>query len=361
LPTGGGKSLLFTLPAYLEKALVTVVVVPLVALLADLRRRLEQSAIPCQEWRSETASIGAVVKIVLVAAEHATTHEFTAMCTRLANLNRLSRIVIDEAHLIVTSASYREAMHDFFSLARCTKSTICPSLSHLPPSMESEVKDKFMLYRSVTVRSSTVRTNLIYKIQIMDSKNDQFLDDAADVIQQYLATPSSSKDRAIVFCRSKQDTHAISSLLSQNETDFYHGALSADEKKEKLLQWKSGRIKVMVATSGFGAVIDYACVRLVVHVSLSYSLLDYIQETGRAGRDGERARCVTLVNQSTMKNWLAGVDFRTEGMKGTYELASLINEPGCLRQKLHAYVDGDEHVSNCWAMKQNYAMLAKRN
>jgi superfamily II DNA helicase RecQ len=84
--------------------------------------------------------------------------------------------------------------------------------------MESEVKDKFMLYRSVTVRSSTVRTNLIYKIQIMDSKNDQFLDDAADVIQQYLATPSSSKDRAIVFCRSKQDTHAISSLLSQNET-----------------------------------------------------------------------------------------------------------------------------------------------
>ena len=60
----------------------------------------------------------------------------------------------------------------------------------------------------------------------------------------------------------------------------------------------------MVATSGFGVGIDYASVRLVVYVSLSYSLLDYIQQTGRVGRDGERAHCVTLVSQSTMKNWL---------------------------------------------------------
>ncbi|CDS06957.1 hypothetical protein LRAMOSA09480 [Lichtheimia ramosa] len=104
-------------------------------------------------------------------------------------------------------------------------------------------------------------------------------------------------DRVIVYCMTRQScidaANAVSTALPETRAHSYHGSMTQDTKVQALQNWRSGKCKVICATSAFDAGIDYAHVRLVVHISGSASVLDYAQETGRAGRDGQQCRLYT--------------------------------------------------------------------
>jgi superfamily II DNA helicase RecQ len=141
---------------------------------------------------------------------------------------------------------------------------------------------------------------------------------------------------------------------------YYHAALSALAKKVKYNAWVDGDVDVMVATSGFGAGIDCPTIRLVAHFSVSYGLLDYIQETGRVGRDGKLALCITFAAKSVVEHLSNVEDSTDEGSKQRAELAMSFITPGCLRQKLHSYVDGGADVTNCFGYNAQLCFVCEQ-
>jgi superfamily II DNA helicase RecQ len=299
-------------------------------------------------------AIGPNVRILLVLVDLATSTDFVSLCKRLVRLDRLSRIVIDEAHLAISSDTYRPTMSNLHLLRTVSDARFLLLSATVPPPMERLLKDRFCMTFE-TIRTSTVRKNLKYVVQLLDSDEEEDEEQDADeaALMELVETVQAQRsqfqpeDRAIVFCSSKALTVKVAERLG-SRVHYYHAALSALAKKVRYNAWVDGNVNVMVATSGFGAGIDYPAIRLVAHFSVSHGLLDYIQETGRAGRDGNLATCLTFASRRSVRHLSNVEDSTDEGRKQRAELAMSFLTPGCLRQKLHSYVDGGADVTNCF-------------
>ena len=305
MPTGGGKSITFQVPA-LSKEGTCIVITPLIALMKDqvenLRRRgIRAAAIYSGLTREEIVitlenCIFGAVKILYVSPERLSSELFQ---TKLRHM-RVSFITVDEAHCI--SQWGYDFRPSYLEIAKIRK--FLPGIPVLAltatatPLVVDDIQEKLLpaphsplpTSRSFHVfRMSFERKNLAYVVR-----------QAADKREQLIHILKNVKGAAIVYTRSRRRTKEFAELLNEAgiSATFYHAGLDSITKDERQLAWQNDQTRVMVATNAFGMGIDKPDVRVVIHVDCPDSVEAYFQEAGRAGRDGQKAYAVLLYNDA---------------------------------------------------------------
>lgn len=287
LPTGGGKSICFQIPALCLGG-TTLVISPLVALMDDqvgnLRKRgisacALHSALSFREMdlALENAANGHY-KLLYLSPERLQNELFQA---RLKRMN-INLIAVDEAHCIsqwgydfrppyLQIAEFRELLPKVPVLALTATAT---------PKVMADIQQKLNFKNGRVFQKSFARENLFYNVLNTENK-----------WQRALLALQKIKGSAIVYMRNRKGTVETARWLKSHglSADYYHAGLSAAQRKEKQQSWLENKTRIMVCTNAFGMGIDKPDVRLVLHLELPDSLEAYFQEAGRAGRDGHRA------------------------------------------------------------------------
>ncbi|HEU4469731.1 MAG TPA: ATP-dependent DNA helicase RecQ [Flavisolibacter sp.] len=294
LPTGGGKSICFQVPA-LARPGICIVVSPLIALMKDQVDNLKKRDIPAllihsgmkrtdvvQTLRNATHDY---FKFLYVSPERLETSLFNEFLPAL-NVNL---IAIDEAHCI--SQWGYDFRPSYLRIAELRKElpqvpVLALTASATPP-VQADICARLELKEPSVFRQSFERKNLSYSAFRVDSKQARL----SEIISKVPGT-------AIVYCKSRKRTSEIMNLLQLQgiAASNYHAGLPAAERNERQKDWIENKVRVMVCTNAFGMGIDKPDVRLVVHADMPDNLENYYQEAGRAGRDGKKAYAVLLYN-----------------------------------------------------------------
>ena len=296
MPTGGGKSITFQVPALAQEG-ICIVITPLIALMKDqvqnLRKReIKALAIYSGMTRQEILTalencIFGNYKFLYISPERLDTEIFR---TKLRSM-KVSMITVDESHCIsqwgydfrpayLKIAEIRELLPEVPVLALTATAT---------PEVVTDIQARLKFREGNVFRMSFERKNLAYIVRKTDNKTKEIL---------YILQRISGS--AIIYVRNRRRTKEITELL-MNEgitADFYHAGLDNAVKDLRQKRWQSGEVRVMVATNAFGMGIDEPDVRIVLHLDLPDSPEAYFQEAGRAGRDGEKAYAVILYSKS---------------------------------------------------------------
>ena len=293
LPTGGGKSLCFQVPALCREGLC-LVVSPLIALMRDQVRNLRTRGIPAAAVYSgmsrreldivfENACNGAY-KLLYLSPERLKTDLALARIARM-NVNLLA---VDEAHCISQwGYDFRPPYLQIAEIrARLPKTPVLALTATATPEVVEDIQKRLGFGAGAQVfQQSFARTNLSYSVLYEHNKREKLL----DILQNVPGT-------GIVYVRSRGDAKEVAKLLQANRisADFYHAGLLPDERTARQESWTTGKTRIMVSTNAFGMGIDKPDVRSVVHLSLPDSLEAYFQEAGRGGRDGQKSYAVLL-------------------------------------------------------------------
>ncbi len=297
LPTGGGKSVCFQVPALMQEG-VCVVVSPLVALMKDQVENLQSRGIDAVAVYSGMSSteIGYAFdkcaygnyKFLYLSPERLATETFLL---NLAKLN-VNLLAIDEAHCI--SQWGYDFRPEYLRIAdfRAVLPTKVPLLALTATATAEVVEDiqvKLNFRQKNVFKKSFARKNLSYSVLYEENKTEKLI----EIAQKVSGT-------GIVYSNSRKNTEVITDFLRKNKivAEFYHAGLSAEERSRKQAAFLQNRYKIMVCTNAFGMGIDKPDVRFVVHLAPPFSLEAYFQEAGRAGRDGNRAYSVLLFKPS---------------------------------------------------------------
>ena len=293
LPTGAGKSLLFMLPCTLPDAGVTILVVPLVSLRGDLLRRLEERGIKHLIWQpGERREAG----LVLVSVEAASTKDFLTYAQTLVHQQKLDRIVVDECHLTVTAAVYRESMVDL-AIIRDLRTQFVYLTATLPPSMQSEFEERNHLFHPKVIQSSSNRPNIFYEVCRARSGKGSLLQQAAAIARAAWYRDDVfdvQRDKIILFVQTRDEAQELADIL---KCPFYTAKIGSEEEKNVIVaDWiRSTSQPCIVATRAFAEGFDYPHVRVVINVNEPDSLVLFAQQSGRAGRDGKSAHSIVIL------------------------------------------------------------------
>ncbi|KAG2063294.1 P-loop containing nucleoside triphosphate hydrolase protein, partial [Suillus decipiens] len=303
LGTGGGKSLVFMAAAVnaeeIKQGLMTVVIFPLQALIRDMRRRLDEKNIKYCQWTTENSDVRPNTRCILVTADAAASSSFLTFLHKMFCAKRLARIVLDEAHSILTSEHYRPIMGCLGQLRELAVQFLLLTAT-MPVAGMAQLLQKLQILPATTklIRASTTRPNIIYSRFKIDSRDASRLtftdvDGKSRSITTFIVDHSKTLrmgDRILVYCLTRNDAESLAGRL---DCDFYHAKLDEAHQDRIYNQWKSPQGScILTTTSCLGAGMDYPAVRMVVHWKLPRNLLDKEQESGRAGRDGEEAHSV---------------------------------------------------------------------
>lgn len=298
LPTGGGKSLTFQVPALMSEGLA-IVVTPLIALMKDQVRNLSDRGIRAiaihtgmSRREVDTALNNAAYgdfKFLYISPERLGTELFRSW---LPELN-ISYIVVDEAHCI--SQWGYDFRPDYLQIARVRKVVDAPVIAltaTATPQVAEDIMDRLAFSEKNVVKTSFERSNLSYNCKQTPDKRGMLLKCCLKV-----------QGTGIVYVRSRKMCEELSALLRANgvSADYYHAGLSTAERTKRQQAWIDNATRVMVCTNAFGMGIDKPDVRFVLHYGLSDSLESYFQEAGRAGRDGKPSWALMLWSSDDSK------------------------------------------------------------
>ena len=329
LPTGGGKSLCYQLPA-LAKEGVCLVISPLVALMKDQVEALRAKNIPAEAIYSGLNykevdrildnCVYGHVKLLYVAPERLKSEVFLERFQRM----NVSLLAVDEAHCISEwGYDFRPAYFNIYILRELKPKMACIALTATAtPKVEEDIKAKLALKMPQVFKASYARQKLLFSCVKTEMKARAMLEHSA-----------MKQGRGIVYARSRKATKELTLFFLKHHipTTFYHAGLSHHERQEAMQKWMKGGARVMVATNAFGMGIDKDDVRFVFHYDLPESLEAYYQEAGRAGRDGKEAHCVLFY------------------FDGDIQLA---------RQKLESSFPPIDYIRNVYQSLANYFQLA---
>lgn len=323
LPTGGGKSLLFMVPACSREPGVTVVVVPYRALINDLVQRMRSRGIDCMEWKyGENNPAAAVVVSADVAGEPG----FLQYAGLLSGKKLLRRVVVDECHLIFTSSHWRPKLAKLKNL----RVLACPMVlltATLPPVLEEELGESMLVRCATYIRACTIRPNIRYMVSWCERGKSQEM--ALHMCRRQRRSLRGGR-KGVVYCNSKTQCEVMAAELN---CAYYHADVV--DRAERLEAWvaEGGFI---VATSALGTGVDFPGIVFVLHVGMPWSMIDYAQESGRGGRAGETTDSVILVEDGQVEARLA----KSSGLIDVYAMGQFIQGAGCRRGAMSEYLDG---------------------
>ena len=352
MPTGGGKSLCYQLPALALPGL-TLVVSPLIALMKDQVDSLEANGIPAEFINSTqtSAELSQVVrrvragetKLLYVAPERAIEQRFGDF---LATLD-VSLVAIDEAHCVSEwGHEFRPAYRELRNLrTSCPDSPVIALTATATRQVRGDVLSQLGLRDPQTFISSFNRANLNYSIV----PRERDLTSLLALLEKHRG------ESAIIYCGSRKDTEEMALTLRERAfvAEPYHAGLAADLRKATQERFIHDRTPIVVATIAFGMGINKPDVRLVVHHDLPKSIESYYQETGRAGRDGLPSECVlyySYAGKSRQEYFINQIDDEEERERSRQRLERVIalcNLPTCRRKFVLEYLGEEWPDGNC--------------
>lgn len=327
LPTGGGKSICFQVPAMCKDG-ICIVVSPLIALMHDQVDNLKRRGIPAiaitSSMRKRELDIAldncvyGKIKFLYLSPERLQTELARVRIGKM----KVNMIAVDEAHCI--SQWGYDFRPPYLQVADLRE--ICPDVPVLAltataiPKVVTDIQEQLLFKTKNVFQSSFLRSNLAYTVKKTEDK-----------ISPLIKLSQQTDGSGIVYARSRRKTMEVATLLSKNNVaaTFYHAGLSPEERTKRQKQWLTGECKVIVATNAFGMGIDKSDVRFVVHLDLPDSPEAYFQEAGRAGRDGKPAAALLFYNPKDIddleRNFEASFPPLSE-IKRTYQALSNMYE-----------------------------------
>lgn len=292
LPTGGGKSLCFQLPILLQNGLC-LVVSPLIALMKDQVESLKRKGIKAEIISSELSSSDIEIildncrfggiKLLYISPERLGSERFIALASSL----NVSYIAVDEAHCISEwGHDFRPAYLELNKLRNIfPNASILALTATATPKIQKEIIQLLELDNPEVFKTSLYRKNLAYRVLSTEDKYG----DLVDILNK-------NSGAKIVFCKSRKETYQLSKFLNEQgfDSDFFHARISVENKNRKQKEFIESDNKILCSTNAFGMGIDKPDIRLVVHMNAPICIESYIQEVGRAGRDGKYAAGILL-------------------------------------------------------------------
>ena len=296
LPTGGGKSVCFQIPALIKDG-ICIVVSPLIALMKDQVNTLNQKGIKAMAITSGISysdldtmldnCIYGNYKFLYVSPERL---QQDLVRDRIQQMN-VNLIAVDEAHCISQWGNdFRPAYKNITVLRQLHPTVnIIALTATAKPKVVEDVSSELDFIAPKIFKASFARPNIAYMVLETDDKLYK--------IEQIL---KKHKGSSIIYVRNRKATIETHSFLENKgfSSTFYHGGINSKEKEERLQQWTNNQKEIMVATTAFGMGIDKPDVKTIIHINLPESLESYYQEAGRAGRNGEKAFAVVLKNKT---------------------------------------------------------------
>ena len=294
MPTGGGKSLTFQVPALAQEG-VCIVITPLIALMKDQVEHLRHKGIAAAAIYSGMSRDAIVttlencifggVKLLYISPERISSDLFQIKLKHM----KVSFITVDEAHCISQwGYDFRPSYLQIAVIRKLVPNVpILALTATATPDVIDDIQERLGFTEKNVFRMSFERKNLVYVVRQAEDKE-------AEIVHILQSIPKT----AIVYCRSRKRTKEVAQLLMQYgiSATWYHAGLEPAVKDQRQSEWQHDKMRVMVATNAFGMGIDKADVRVVVHMDCPSSLEAYFQEAGRAGRDGQKAYAVLLYN-----------------------------------------------------------------
>ena len=306
MPTGGGKSITFQVPALAQKG-VCIVVTPLIALMKDQVQHLKARNILAEAiytglsrqeiLRILENCIFGEIKFLYVSPERLSSELFQ---TKLRHIP-VSFITVDEAHCISQwGYDFRPSYLEIAKIREMKPGVPVLALTATAtPDVVEDIQNQLHFKKQNVFKMSFARKNLAYVVRTTNDK----LTEMVHILQ-------CTQGSAIIYARSRKRTKEMAELLNKQgiSATFYHAGLDSDVKDIRQKNWQNDEIRVMVATNAFGMGIDKSDVRMVIHIDCPDSLEAYFQEAGRGGRDGEKAYAVLLYNQSDENKLMKRID-----------------------------------------------------
>ena len=303
MPTGGGKSICFQVPALMRQGLC-IVITPLISLMKDQVQQLKNRGIKAEAVYSgmmrediirvlDNAVLGAY-QLLYISPERLSSELFQA---KLMRMRQVSMIVVDEAHCISQwGYDFRPSYLQIAKVRQLLPADDVPILAltaTATPKVVDDIQERLGFRQKNVFSMSFERKNLIYVVRETEDR-------ASEMLHILAGVPNGS---AIVYTRTRQQTVDIARFLEEHgvTASNYHAGLTNAEKDYRQINWTKNRVRVMVATNAFGMGIDKPDVRLVIHYQMPDSLEAYFQEAGRAGRDGKTSYAVLLYNHHDLR------------------------------------------------------------
>ena len=344
MPTGHGKTDMMLLTSFIEQSLakktgmsvLSILIVPIIALSIDIMRRCEAAGIRAGLWSQDQHDVNSLT-ILIVSVEQVEKRDFAGMISEQANKGRLARILMEECQ---TTANWIDFRPSYVSL----KGSMRPGGIHVPVVLASatvpfhqtaRLAEKHGVTQFHELRIATVRSNLSYSVRQVAvirfvSLEQNICQETIKALKQHMKNWKRCGGQIIIYCPTlrlrsllssllipKRFEHGIGSLLS------YDSSLTSGQKARVMEHWYSfqaerislavatspkadtiPKFQVVVATCGFGMGVDSPFVRSVIHMGYSRSIAEYVQESGRAGRDGKRATCELLLSRNLVEKEL---------------------------------------------------------